>query len=195
MNYSITAKNLSFSYGSNEVFKGVDFAIPERAFAAVIGDNGSGKSTLLTVLANIIRPEGELVTVGKVAYLPQENALVEELTFNDNLKYFASLAGVKVPSELPLGADGLRKIKIKKMSGGMKKLCSIVCTMLSDADIYILDEPCAALDKEHREMLRDFLSELKSKGKTIVYAAHNEEEYAGISDLVLHIENGQVSIK
>lgn len=195
MDFSITAKELSFSYKNNEVIKNADFFIPQGTFAAVIGDNGEGKSTLLAILANIIRPKGELVTVGKTAYLPQDNALVEELTFEDNLKYFASLAGVKVPSVLPFEADKLRKITVKKMSGGMKKLCSIICTMLSDADIYILDEPCAALDKEHREMLYSFLCELKAKGKTIVYAAHNEEEYSGIADLLLHIENGRVDVK
>ena len=131
---------------------------------------------------------------GKIAYLPQEIALIEDLTFDDNLKFFASLAGVKVPSELLFGADRLSKIRIKKMSGGMKKLCSIVCALLSDADIYMFDEPCAALDKEHREMFASYVGELVKNGKTVLYVAHDKAEYAGFYSHELVVENGGVKI-
>lgn len=190
----ISVTDLSFSYKKRSVLKNISFSIKRGQAAAIIGDNGSGKSTLLALLAGIISPDaGELLIGGKTAYLPQENALIEELSFEDNLKFFASLAGARVPDSLPLGADALRKTRISRMSGGMKKLCSIVCTLLCDADIYLLDEPCAALDKEHRESLLEYIKELKKSEKTILYVAHDREEYREFADIELVVNKETVT--
>lgn len=196
MNSIITVKNLSFSYGKRVVLENISFSLARGSATALIGDNGSGKSTLLALLAGIIRTKsGEISVCGKVAYLPQDIALIEELTFADNLKYFASLAHCKVPNELPFGADAYRKMKIKSMSGGMKKLCSICCTLLSDADIYMLDEPCASLDKEHRDMLASYIKGLVENGKTVLYIGHDEAEYKDFADTVILVDGTKIDIK
>lgn len=196
MSAVISVKDISLAYGKKKILSNVSFDIEEGCGVALIGENGSGKSTLMTTLAGIIRPAcGEMSVNGKVAYLPQEIALVEDLTFNDNLKFFASLAGKKVPKELLFGADRLRKLRVKKMSGGMKKLCSIICTLLTDADIYMFDEPCAALDKEHREMFISYAAELVKSGKTVLYVAHDKAEYESFCSMELLVEQGKVSIR
>ena len=190
----ISVTDLSFSYKKRSVLKNISFSIKRGQAAAIIGDNGSGKSTLLALIAGIIAPDaGKILIGGKTAYLPQENALIEELSFEDNLEFFASLAGARVPDSLPLGADALRKTRISRMSGGMKKLCSIVCTLLCDADIYLLDEPCAALDKEHRESLLEYIKELKKSEKTILYVAHDREEYREFADIKLVVNKETVT--
>lgn len=195
MEKAISVKNLSLAYGKKKILEDVTFDIDHGSGVALIGENGSGKSTLLTTLAGIVRPRsGEFAVNGKIAYLPQEIALIEDLTFNDNLKFFASLAGVKVPKELLFGADRLRKMRIKKMSGGMKKLCSIVCALLAEADIYMFDEPCAALDKEHREMFASYVANLVKSGKTVLYVAHDKAEYEGFYSHELVVEDGGVRI-
>lgn len=192
----ISVKNLSLAYGSKNILKNISFEIASGLGVALVGENGSGKSTLLTALAGITRPSGGEITVGgKVAYLPQEDALVDDLTFNDNLKFFASLAGCTVPSELPLGADRLRNIRIKKMSGGMKRLCSIVCTLLTDADIYMFDEPCTSLDTEHREMFVAHAAALVRSGKTVLYVAHDKAEYEKFADIEMCVSESTVTLK
>lgn len=196
MNSVIKAENLSFSYGKRQVLSGVTFSLEKGTASAIVGENGSGKSTLLACLAGIVRPtEGKVHVNGKTAYVPQEISLVEELSFNDNLKYFASLASCKVPKELPFGADKYRKIKIKRMSGGMKKLCSICCTLIGDADIYLFDEPCAALDKEHRITLIEYISELAARGKTVLYVGHDEAEYSAFADCEILVEGGKAVVR
>lgn len=196
MNSAIKVENLSFSYGKRKVLSGVTFSLEKGTAAAIVGENGSGKSTLLACLAGIVRPTaGKVCVSGKTAYVPQEISLVEELSFNDNLKYFASLASCKVPSTLPFGADKYRKIKIKRMSGGMKKLCSLCCTLICDADIYLFDEPCAALDKEHRAMLIEYISELVKRGKTVLYVGHDEAEYASFADTEICVENSAARVR
>lgn len=196
MSSIITVKNLSFSYGKRVILDNINFSLESGSAAALVGDNGSGKSTLLALLAGIVRAKhGEITVCGKVAYLPQEIALIEELTFSDNLKYFASLAHCKVPNELPFGADAYRKMKIKNMSGGMKKLCSICCALLADADIYMFDEPCASLDKEHREMLSEHIKSLVKQGKTVLYVGHDEAEYKSFATTVIAVNNAGIEIK
>ncbi|MBQ4556571.1 MAG: ABC transporter ATP-binding protein [Clostridia bacterium] len=195
MDSIISVKNLSLSYGDKNILSNVSFELESGYAAALIGENGSGKSTLLTALAGIVKPHsGDININGKIAYLPQEISLVDDLTFNDNLKFFASLARCKVPRELPMGADALRKIRIKKMSGGMKKLCSIVCTLLADADIYMFDEPCAALDKEHREMFISHVESLVKQGKTVLYVAHDKSEYESFANIELCVEESSVTV-
>ena len=145
----ISVNKLSFSYGKKSILNNVTFSLEQGSATALIGENGSGKSTLLTLLAGIVSPsEGSIETNGSIAYLPQEIALVEDLTFEDNLNFFASLAGCKVPEKLPFDADRLRKLKIKRMSGGMKKLCSICCTLLKNADITMVLDTLPVWDEQ-----------------------------------------------
>lgn len=196
MESMLAVKDLTLAYGKKNILEGVTFELHAGQAAALLGENGSGKSTLLCTLAGILAPRGGEVTVrGRIAYLPQEIALIEELTFADNLKFFASLAGCVVPDTLPFDADRLRKMRIQKMSGGMKKLCSIVCTLLTDADIYLFDEPCAALDRAHREMFLDYTADLVRAGKTVLYAAHDREEYLRFADTVITVEGKSIHIE
>ena len=193
MESMLAAKGLTLAYGKKNILEDVSFSLRAGQAAALLGENGSGKSTLLCTLAGILEPKsGELTVRGRIVYLPQETALIEELTLADNLKFFASLAGCPVPDTLPFGADSLRKMRIQKMSGGMKKLCSIACTLLTEADIYLFDEPCAALDKAHREMFLDYTKALAAAGKTVLYAAHDREEYMRFADTLLTIADKKV---
>lgn len=185
----IVAKNLTLSYGKGNVIENAEFHILPGQATVLAGDNGSGKSTLLSAMGGVLKPKSGSITVnGTVSYIPQGIGLIEELRFEDNLQFFASLCGKRVPEQLPFGAQKLRKKRIRDMSGGMKKLCSIVCGTLSEPQALLLDEPCASLDAEHRKMLIDYLQELKARGVTLVYVGHDPEEYRSFADRILQVE-------
>ena len=191
----ITVEGLCVHSGKQTILENVSFTVGRGCAAALIGANGSGKSTLLSVLAGSITPDSGKVSLGgRVAYLPQENSLIDELSFADNLHFFAALCGVPVPKTLPFGADALRKKRISRMSGGMKKLCSIICTLLADADIYLFDEPCAALDAEHRTLFLSHVQALLDAGKTVLYVGHDREEYAPFADSVISLADGKATV-
>lgn len=191
----IYAKDLALSYGTENIIENASFDIEKGEAVILVGENGSGKSTLLYALSGAMKPKsGALNINGTVGYIPQGSGLIEELTFSDNLKFFAALSGVDVPKELPFGAKKLLNKKISDMSGGMKKLCSILCTVIAKPQILLLDEPCASLDKEHREMLTSFLCELKKEGITIVYVGHNSEEYAPFADKYILVSKTVTSL-
>ena len=182
----VNVQDLSLCYDKKTVIDSAEFHIEKGQAAVLVGDNGSGKSTLLAAVAGAMKPKrGSVQLGGTVGYVPQGSGLVEELTFADNLRFFAALAGVDVPARLPMGADVLRKVRVRDMSGGMKKLCSIVCAVMAKPDILLLDEPCAALDAEHKAQLRDYLCQMKAEGTTILYVGHNPDEYETFADCYL----------
>ena len=187
----IRACDITLAYGKKTVLENASFHIEKGAFVAVVGDNGSGKSTLLSAVAGALLPKsGTLSMSGSVGYIPQGSGLMEELTFEDNLRFFASLAGVAMPRALPFGAERLLKTKVQDMSGGMKKLCSIVCGVIGGPDILLLDEPCASLDAEHKKMLLEYLRHCKGEGMTIVYVGHDQGEYEQLADVYLTVSHG-----
>ena len=187
----IRADALSLAYGKKTVLENAAFHIEKGAFVALTGDNGSGKSTLLSAMAGALKPQsGTLEIHGRVGYIPQGCGLMEELTFRDNLRFFAGLAGVKMPGELPFGAEKLLKTRVQDMSGGMKKLCSILCGVVSQPDILLLDEPCASLDQEHKKLLLDYLGQCKARGMTIVYVGHDPAEYETLADQQILVSHG-----
>lgn len=187
----IEARALTLAYGKKVIVTDAEFHIEKGRAAILVGDNGSGKSTLLSAMAGALKPKSGTLTVnGKVGYIPQGSGLMEELTFGDNLRFFAAMAGVDVPKELPFDAEKLLKTRVRQMSGGMKKLCSIVCAVIAQPDILLLDEPCASLDAAHKKMLIDYLCRVKSEGMTLVYVGHNSREYEAFADVYLCVDRG-----
>ncbi len=186
----IRGENLVLAYGKKTVLENGTFHIEPGQAAVLLGDNGSGKSTLLSAIAGALKPKAGTIQVnGRVGYIPQGSGLMEELTFQDNLRFFAALAGVKVPQTLPLNADKLRGTKVREMSGGMKKLCSIMCAVIANPDVLILDEPCASLDAEHKQMLIDYLCSVKAAGMTLIYVGHNRKEHERFADRYFYVDH------
>lgn len=186
MQYMIEAKNISFNYRRKSVLRDVSFRVNAGECLVLAGVNGAGKSTLLTILAGLKKAKaGEVVCRGKIGYLPQGISLFEDMTVEDNLKFFAGLAKCSVPDTLPFSLDTKRKERVGKLSMGQKKQVSIACTMLGEPEILLFDEPAASLDVVYRDELIRWLIQLKSEGRTIVYVGHDPVEFADVYDKLL----------
>ncbi|MBQ5315565.1 MAG: ABC transporter ATP-binding protein, partial [Oscillospiraceae bacterium] len=155
--------------------------------------NGSGKSTLLSIIAGARKASGGKAEISdKIGYVPQGIALFEDLSVKENIKFFASVNKTKIPdlSKLPFNLVPIANKKVSKLSTGMKKRVSIVCALVSDPPVIILDEPCAALDIIYRDELLELINQLKSNGKTIIYVGHDFNEISRIYDTLLLIKDG-----
>lgn len=182
MKNRLEVTDVSLAYGKRTILEHISFTLAAGEAVALCGENGSGKTTLLTAAAGILRPaRGKIKRNGKVGYVPQSAALLEDMTFADNLRYFSSIARVRVPQVLPLEADELRPIRVRDMSGGMKKLCNLVCTLVAAPDILLLDEPYAALDEAHAAMLAAYLAAFTAGGGSLLIAAHDADEYRALA--------------
>lgn len=178
--------DISFSYGRKKILNNFSVTIGSGECVVLAGANGSGKSTALSLMAGVLRPDAGTVRVeGCIGFAPQGTALLEDMTVMDNLRFFAGLKKCAVPEKLPFGVEHYGKIRVSKLSGGMKKQVSIACALLGDPQVLLLDEPCAALDVRYREELTQLILEKKRQGCAIVYVGHEPLEFSAFYDRIL----------
>lgn len=189
--------HVSFSYGKGKpnILTDATLTAPDGTCTVLVGENGAGKSTLVGLLAGTLKADhGRVTHTGRLGYLPQESALLDDMTARENLLFFSKLYGVPKPKdkELPFGVAEFLDKRAGELSGGMKKRLSLACTLLGNPDTLLLDEPCASLDAHNQKLLTDILQDLRRNGKCILYIGHNEEEYRAFCDKRYRLCDGTV---
>ncbi len=204
----IEIKNIQKSFGRKNVLKNVSFSASEGKCVGIIGANGCGKSTLFSILSGVqYAKSGEFVVGGvdllkdkkirskTIGYIPQGAPLIEELNAYDNLLLWCSKDKLKqmLDSDDSLikkfGVDKFLRVAVRKMSGGMKKRLSIVCSVVHEPKIIIMDEPTAALDIICKETIKNYINDCKTEGKTVIISTHEEHELE-ICDEIYVLKNG-----
>ncbi|MBY0012901.1 MULTISPECIES: ABC transporter ATP-binding protein [Paenibacillus] len=200
---------IDFSYNKKEpVLDGLSISITDRQIYGLLGPNGAGKSTLTKVMLGLENPQkGKLQwfneypnqsTKSRVGYVPQDLALIYDLSAYENVEFFGklyNLKGEKLKKQVRYALEfvGLweeRKQKPKKFSGGMKRRLNIACGIVHNPDVIILDEPTVGVDPQSRNRILDAILELNQLGTTIVYISHYMEEVEKICSHVGIIDNG-----
>ena len=200
---AVTANDIKCGYRRKTVLDHVSFELSPGMCVGIVGINGSGKSTLLSVLAGIRQPlSGSFTCFGHdlfrertlfprmVGYLPQDNPLMEDLTVFDNLKLWYG-------NDIPSDADVLKELriwelismKVKSLSGGMKRRLSIACAVSENQPVLILDEPASSLDLHQKEIILDFMKSYTLRGGIILLSTHDEQEITSC-DSVYYLKNG-----
>lgn len=196
----LKVENIKKAYGKKVILESINLQVDEGQCVGIIGPNGSGKSTLLSIIVGVLKPnEGQVFLKGDIGYVPQDNALMEELTVKDNIEFWAEAHGKKVKEVLEedtyvkaLGIHGMLGEKVKRLSGGMKKRVNIAIALINDPQYIILDEPCSALDIVYKNEVIDYLLELKKAGKTILYTSHSGDEIERLCDKICILKNGTI---
>lgn len=195
----VTVEKVSLKY-KKAVLTDVSINAEKGEVIGLLGLNGSGKSTLLSAIAGLRKPSsGSIKVNGKAGFVTQENALIDELTAMDNLKMWTSLSKQDILKELTetelsiLKVNEFIDLKVKRMSGGMKKRLAIASVLLSKPDILLMDEPLAALDIPAKNDIINFIDSFRSKGGTVFIASHSEELFKHCSKIYL-LKNGVSSL-
>lgn len=191
----IVAKNVISAYGKKQVLKGVNLSADAGQCVGIVGENGCGKSTLLNILAGLKKADSGEIYVENAGYVPQEGNLLSELSVLDNLSlWYQDKVELKHLLEegflKELGIDKMCRMKVGKLSGGMKKRVSIGCALAGNPPILILDEPAAALDLPGKADIRRYLVTYKALGGTILIATHEESDLE-ICDKVYALHDGR----
>ncbi len=191
----LTASDLSKSYGSQEVFTGVDLAIDRGSRVVVLGLNGAGKTTLLRLLAGIETPDTGEVHPGhglKLGYYAQEHETLDlERTVVENLRSAApDLSDTQVRSVLGSflfsGDDADKPARV--LSGGEKTRLALAALVVSAANVLLLDEPTNNLDPASRE---EILAALRGYQGAVVLVSHDEGAVAALDpERVLLLPDG-----
>lgn len=193
---AIHVEDLSASYGDKPVLWDVDVDIETESITAIIGPNGAGKSTLLKCILGFIKPISGVVKImdqplnkmkSRIAYVPQISAVnwdfpitvegvVKMGCYNKNnlFKRYDRESKLRVESALKeMEMLSYKNRHISALSGGQKQRIFIARALCQEADLYIMDEPLAGVDRVSEQIIMKKLRELKSQGKTIVCVHHD----------------------
>lgn len=182
------------------VLREVTFSLAPGTSVCIAGRNATGKTTLLRLACGLIQPDsGTVCCNGKIAFVPQEPALLLELTVQDNLRLWYSAQGLNGPTfaenspETQFGLLPFRKKRTGALSGGMKKRLSIATALVSSPDYLLLDEPFSALDAPGCRELSLLLNRLKLQGTGILFTSHEPQQIAALADEVYLLQEGRLS--
>ena len=204
--HTLELDNVDSGYNGRPVLHNVSFTANESSVFVVLGPNGAGKTTLFRTIAGILEPiSGRILLDGKDAnsskevrsninYLSHYNALPEEMTAYNALRFYAGMEGGDPEKAIDLlGLNELRDKRVSDLSQGQKKRVSIAKVFLKDRDVYLLDEPTANLDPGLSKEIRDLILKL-SKDRLILYSSHNLCEATDIGMNLILIKDGKLAL-
>lgn len=208
---SIEIYQLTKRYGKKTALNNVNLNIGEGMFG-LLGPNGAGKTTLMRIIAALLPPTNGSVTIKGIAvsnrskihtmigYLPQDFNFYPQLSVYEALDYLAVLGGIDNQKQRRLRIRHLlhqvnlwqhRKIKVRALSGGMRRRLGIAQALLNDPQVLIVDEPTAGLDPEERVRFRNLLSEF-AIGRTVILSTHIVGDVEFACDRLAILNQGQI---
>lgn len=213
MSEILKVDDLCKSYGERKVVKNLSFQIHKGEILCLLGPNGAGKSTTMNIICGLLGYEGGEILwndqpVNKnqnrfkrqLGVVPQDLALYEDLSAEDNVRFFASLYGLngeelKKNTREALEFVGLydrKGDKANTFSGGMKRRLNIACAIAHHPKLLIMDEPTVGIDPQSRNHVLSSVRQMQKNGMTILYTTHYMEEVEEISDRILIMDDGAV---
>ena len=179
----IIFKNVSKSFADKKVLDNFNAVFEEKKLTLLTGVSGSGKSTVLNIILDIIRPdEGDVIIDRdkKISAVFQEDRLVESLSLKANIDLVLDCKTKEETLESYLSSFCLSvpsNVKIRELSGGMKRRVSILRALASQPDILVFDEAFSGLDDATAKKVLSHVIE-NMKGKTIIASTHNEKLFS-----------------
>ena len=184
---AIDVRHVSKRYGRVQALSDVSFSVGKGEVFGLIGPDGAGKSSLFRILCTLLLPDEGTASVDgfdtvkqmkeirrRVGYMPGKFSLYQDLTVEENLRFFATLFGTTVEA----GYDSIKAIyqqierfrdrKAGALSGGMKQKLALSCALVHSPSVLFLDEPTTGVDPVSRKEFWEMLGTLKERGITIV---------------------------
>ena len=211
----IYAEHVYKTFGKTKALIDLSFSVGEATCVGFLGPNGAGKTTMMKILYGMGRPDkreetkisvfgfdsrsDELSIKNFSGVVQQDDNLDVELSVTQNLKIFSRFYGVTGGTALDridkllhfMELQEKRDVKIRELSGGMKRRLVIARALLNNPSLLILDEPTTGLDPQVRQLIWDKLRGLKHEGVTVLLTTHYMEEAFQIADSVVIMDRGK----
>lgn len=209
----IHIENLVKRYGSLVALDHLNLDIREGEIFGLLGPNGSGKTTAINCLLALLKYDKGTITIfGKemhpdsydikkdIGVVMQNVAVFDQMTVWENIDFFCGLYIKDKKKRLELveeaiaftGLEDYRKMRPKKLSGGLLRRLNIACGIVHKPKLIIMDEPTVAVDPQSRNRILEGIIELNRQGSTIIYTSHYMEEVEQICTRIAIIDHGQV---
>ncbi len=200
-------------YNDNLTVDHVNVTIQAGEIFGLLGPNGAGKSTTISMICGLLKIDGGDIRIDglsvsanplevkrRIGLVPQELALYDMLTAEENATFFGRLYGLRgkllkerVAEALAFtGLSDRAKEKPATFSGGMKRRLNIACAIMHRPKLIIMDEPTVGIDPQSRNHILDSVKALNKLGSTIIYTSHYMEEVAAICDRVAIMDKGHI---
>jgi ABC-2 type transport system ATP-binding protein len=211
---AIEVNNFVKRYGAELAVKGISLSVAEGELFGLIGPDGAGKTSLMRGICTLLTPdEGSIRVLGMdvqrqvpgiraiIGYMPQRFSLYQDLSVEQNLRFFADLFQVPT-SERPARLERLyrfsrlhpfRKRKAGALSGGMKQKLALSCALIHTPKVLVLDEPTMGVDPVSRTEFWNVLHAIQQQGTTILVSTAYMEE-AGQCNRVALMHQGRILI-
>jgi heme exporter protein A len=202
----LEVSNLACSRGDHRLFSGLNFQLSLGQIMQVKGANGSGKTSLLRTLCGFLMPdEGNIFWRGEkirelaedyhneILYLGHLNAIKDELSALENLLISAGFSGVDIEEKEAvaalrrMGLRGREMLPTKVLSQGQRRRVALAHLLVSDAKLWILDEPLTALDVGAVALIQELIAEHLAKQGMVIFTTHQPLPVAGMEMRVLSL--------
>ncbi len=208
----IEMSHINKKYKNTMVLSNLNIQIEQGSISGIVGPNSVGKTTLLNIMSGLVNPDsGEVFFEGGpvsdfkslIGYVPQEIALYQDLSVKDNFRFFSGVYGLnkeKAKERMAyiydiMALKDLHRIKIKNLSGGMKRRINIGVELLKDPKILIMDESTVGIDMGARTDIINLVRELNDDGMTIIFTSHHMSELEGICTDLYFLEDGKMVLE
>ncbi|HQV69126.1 MAG TPA: ATP-binding cassette domain-containing protein [Thermoflexales bacterium] len=213
MNAILQLNQLIRQFGEAWAVKGISFEIGEGEIFSLLGPNGAGKTTTISMLSTLLAPTKGDATIGGysitkrpnevrkiIGIVPQEIALYDELTAQENLNFWGQLYGLsgsqlktRVSEALEhIGLADKAKQRVSTFSGGMKRRVNIAAGLLHRPRVLFMDEPTVGVDPQSRRAILDMVKNLNKQGMTVLYTTHYMEEAEELSNRIGIMDHGEL---
>lgn len=206
---AVVAEEITYSYGGRPAVDHISFQVGKGEILGFLGPNGAGKTTTLKMLVGLLVPQGGRIAIlgrdivreraavqARIGVCFEEKSLYEDMSAAANLKFFASLFGIRDPDiEGLLERVGLpkeRKDRVSNFSKGMKQRLMVARALVNRPEVLFLDEPTDGLDPVSSEAIREIILEEKEKGVAVFLTTHDMTEADKLSDRVAFINEGKI---
>ncbi len=208
----VKVDNLVKRYGNLIALNNFNMEVREGEILGLLGPNGSGKTTAINCILSLLNYStgkielfGEKMTPNsydikaKIGIVPQEVAIVDTLTVEENIDYFCGLYVGNRKKRKKLVEEAIQFVKLeshrkflpKKLSGGLRRRLNIACGIVHKPKLLILDEPTVAIDAQSRNFILNGIKELNKNGTTILYTSHYLEEVETLCDRIIIMDKGE----
>ena len=180
-------QDLNFSYDNGLIFNNQTHTLSSNRITLLLGQNGSGKSTFLKIIAGLEKPNSGSIKLhdnndkslnfnGNISYLGHKLALKEELTVQENIKFWHNFYGKDLLAREfeELGLDKLSSMIVSNLSAGQKKKLALYRILMSNKKIWLLDEPFSNLDKKAYSYLKELLLMRLNNDIIIIITSHSK---------------------
>lgn len=206
----VSVNALGKTYKDVKALNGIEFEVDKGELFGLIGPDGAGKTTLFRILSTLILADKGNAFVNRlnvvddykqlrrqIGYMPGRFSLYQDLSVEENLRFFATLFDAKIATNYDIIKDiyqqiePFKKRKAGKLSGGMKQKLALSCALIHKPTVLLLDEPTTGVDPVSRKEFWQILGQLKKEGITLLVSTPYMDE-ATLCDRIALMQQGTI---